>query len=352
MKVLHVITTIDMGGAEKQLLVLVREQVDSGMEVTVLPLKGSNELLEKFSEAGVTVLSDLYLQPWFTQLFRLRKLTRLNDFVIHAHLPRAELITSLVKRKKRVVISRHNTETFIPNGPKLLSIILSRWVYSRSDAVVCISMAVRNFMVSNREIPDTPKVHVVHYGYDQKFPMLDRNVDPQNPLVIGTIGRLVPQKDHETTIRAVSHLIRSGNKVELRILGDGPLMSNLTQLVEELGLEDKVKFFPRTSDIYSFLNSLNIFVLASKYEGFGLVLLEAMCAGIPIVGARNSAIEEVLGSEHKLFFETSNFLELADQIKQLSSPSFPQEVIKIQVNNFQRFDPKTMSQNIREIYLN
>jgi len=352
MKVLHLITTIDMGGAEKQLLVLVREQVASGMEVTVLPLKGSNELLKEFSGAGATVLSDLYLQLLFTQLFKLRSLTRLNEYVIHAHLPRAELMASVVRRKKRLVVSRHNTETFLPNGPKSLSIILSRWVYARSDAVVCISMAVKKFMVSNLEIPDAPNVHVVHYGYDQNFPILKRNVEPRTPLIIGTIGRLVPQKDHQTSIHAVSHLVRSGVPVELRILGDGPLKSSLTQLVVRLGLEDKVKFIRRTSDIHTFLDSLNIFVLASKYEGFGLVLLEAMCVGIPIVGARNSAIEEVLGNEHELFFETSNFLELAEQIIKLSSPIFLEEVISYQVNNFQRFNPRTMSQEIRKTYLN
>jgi glycosyltransferase involved in cell wall biosynthesis len=350
MKILHLITTIDMGGAEKQLLVLVREQVASGMEVIVLPLKGSNELLEEFSSAGATVLSDLYMQPLFTQLFKLRCLTRLNEYVIHAHLPRAELIASLVRRKKRVVVSRHNTETFLPNGPKPLSIVLSRWVYARSEAVVCISMAVKEFMVSNLEIPDTPKVYVVHYGYDQKFLIRKRNEKPHTPLIIGTIGRLVPQKDQRTIICAVDYLAQKGILVELRILGEGPLREDLGKLTIELNLEDQIQFINRTSDIRGFLESIDIFVLASKYEGFGLVLLEAMCAGVPVIAAKNSAISEVLGPDHKLYFQTSNFLALAERIEYLSSAEISEEIVDDQVINYQRFNPKKMSLAIRQTY--
>lgn len=350
MKVLHLITTIDMGGAEKQLLVLVREQISSGIDVTVVPLKGSNELLAEFSNAGAKVLSELCSQSIPVQLFRLRNITRLHEYVLHAHLPRAELLASLIRHKKCLIVSRHNTENFIPQGPRILSITLSRWVYARAKGVICISQAVKNFMLLNLEIPDTPKVSVVHYGFDQNFQISRHKIKEKPHSLVGTIGRLVPQKDQQTIIRAVSYLAQKGIVVQLQILGEGPLREDLEKLVVDLGLEKQVKFMGRTSDVRSFLDSLDIFILASKYEGFGLVLLEAMCAGVPIIAAENSAIREVLGPEHKLYFETSNYLALAEQIEFLNSPKISKDIVDHQLINYQSFNPRKMSTLICQIY--
>ena len=93
MKVHHVITTINRGGAENQLLVLVREQIKSGMEVSVLYLKGEPELERDLSDAGAIVSHDIANQNPFIQFLKMRSISKSQRTLLHAHLPRAELLT-------------------------------------------------------------------------------------------------------------------------------------------------------------------------------------------------------------------------------------------------------------------
>jgi glycosyltransferase involved in cell wall biosynthesis len=85
---------------------------------------------------------------------------------------------------------------------------------------------------------------------------------------------------------------------KLHILGDGSQRKYLSNLVVGLGLNENVLFHRRTERVQDFLKSLDLFVLSSLYEGFGLVLLEAMLASSPIIASNSTAIPEVLGINH------------------------------------------------------
>lgn len=102
--------------------------------------------------------------------------------------------------------------------------------------------------------------------------------------------------------------------MRLEIVGAGSLLGELTTMTKDLGLTNSVSFLGRTDDVEGFISSLDLFVLTSKFEGFGMVLLEAMSTGCKIVAARNSAIPEVLGEDGAgLMFETGNETELAEK---------------------------------------
>ena len=109
-KIIHLITTIEFGGAEKQLLILARNQIKQGLEVEVFYLKGKPELKKQFEDVGVKVNSLLVDQPFIFQVTKFRKFIRSNKSPVHTHLPQAELVASLACKKKKFIISRHNFE--------------------------------------------------------------------------------------------------------------------------------------------------------------------------------------------------------------------------------------------------
>ena len=127
-KVTHLITTIERGGAEKQLLTLASEQVQSGLNVVVLYLKGKPDLRNEFEAAGVEVNNLLVGKSFLKQIFLLSKYLRKNPSPVHAHLPKSELLAAIVVTKKYLVFSRHNAEPFWPGGPRIISNLLSKFV--------------------------------------------------------------------------------------------------------------------------------------------------------------------------------------------------------------------------------
>jgi glycosyltransferase involved in cell wall biosynthesis len=128
------------------------------------------------------------------------------------------------------------------------------------------------------------------------------------------------------------------------------LESQLKALSIELGLENSVHFLGRTDKIIEFLSGLDVFLLTSKYEGFGLVLLEAMDAGIPIIASRNSAIPEVLGTDFPNLCETGNDEEFAEKILRLNDLEYRSTVLALQANRLVIFDAPSMARKIYEVY--
>jgi glycosyltransferase involved in cell wall biosynthesis len=117
-------------------------------------------------------------------------------------------------------------------------------------------------------------------------------------------------------IEAYSQLKNEIALSQLRIIGVGPLEQQLRDLAVKLGIEDKVEFIGRKKEIAEFMNSLDVFILASSFEGFGMVLVEAMAVGKRIVASRNSAIEEIIdGTDCGVLFETGNVKSLIWAIK-------------------------------------
>jgi len=134
-------------------------------------------------------------------------------------------------------------------------------------------------------------------------------------LIIGTIARLSDEKDYPTLFNAFKVVLEVNPSSTLRIAGEGPLESELKSLAMELGIHTNIIWEGKISDVPSFLEEIDIFVLASKFEGFGMVLVEAMCMTKPIVAAGNSAILEVLGNNGAgTFFETGNSKSLVSKI--------------------------------------
>jgi glycosyltransferase involved in cell wall biosynthesis len=360
-KVTHLITTIERGGAEKQLLTLTSEQVQSGLKVVVLYLKGKPDLRNEFEESGVEVNDLLIGKSFLKQIFLLSKYLRKNPSPVHAHLPKSELLAAIVITRKYFVFSRHNSEPFWSCGPRIISNLLSKFVCKRASQGIAISNAVRSYLIKQGEIPNGYTVDVVYYGFQKDISTNSVGMNLITNLMngrnsnykIGTIGRLVPQKDYPTLLSAFSNVLESVPNIELYVVGEGYLQKDLIELSDSLGINDNVHWLGKTEYINEFLSKLDLFILPSKYEGFGLVLLEAMVAKKPIIAANNSALPEVLGKTYEGLFSTGDVNALAQQIKTvIDDNNLSERLVQSYLSQLELFDPSKMNKNIENVYSN
>lgn len=349
--VVHIITTINRGGAENQLLVLVKEQVKQGFDVSIVYLKGEPELIEDFTFVGAKVIQNVAKSRLYRQPGLIRKMAKGSKAIIHAHLPRAELMTLLLPLRTTVIASRHNAEPFFPGAPKFISNLLSNLVSIRAKHVIAISQAVRTFLLDQGEVYNSEKIKVVLYGYHRKRASKEFTKKSIPELrKIGSVSRLSEQKDIPTMIRTFRKVKVEIPEAILEIVGAGPLESKLRSLAEEENLETEIKFLGRTDQVIEFIEGLDVFLLTSKYEGFGLVLLEAMDAGVPIVASENSAIPEVLGSDFPGLCQTGNIEDFAEKVLQLQIPDYRSRVLEIQAQRLTLFSADLMAKKIEQCY--
>ena len=360
-KVTHLITTIERGGAEKQLLTLASEQAQSGIKVEVIFLKGKPELEKEFEEFGVKINKLLAGKNFLHQISLLSKYLRKNPSPVHAHLPKSELLAAIVVPNKYFIFTRHNSEPFWPGGPRIISNLLSKFICKRASQGIAISNAVKSYLIKRGEIPTSCIINVVYYGFQKDGSTNSAGLNSITNLIngqssnfkIGTIGRLVPQKDYPTLLSAFSNVLEKLHDAELYVVGEGYLQKELMELCNSLGVSSKVHWLGKTEYINEFLSKIDLFILPSKYEGFGLVILEAMVAKKPIIAANNSAIPEVLGITYEGLFSTGDVYALVQQIKvAISNDNFSERLVQSYLNQLELFDPSKMNSNIKNVYSN
>ena len=209
------------------------------------------------------------------------------------------------------------------------------------------------------EIPTGYIIDVIYYGFQKNGSTNSTGLNSITNLIngqssnfkIGTIGRLVPQKDYPTLLSAFSNVLESVPNIELYVVGEGYLQKDLIELSKSLGISDKIHWLGKTEYIKEFLSIIDLFILPSKYEGFGLVLLEAMVAKKPIVAANNSAIPEVLGKTYEGLFSTGDVKALAQQINTaISDKNFSERLVQSYSTQLNLFDPNDMYKYIKKIY--
>ncbi len=170
-------------------------------------------------------------------------------------------------------------------------------------------------------------------------------------LKVGSLARLSFEKDLGTLIRGFTLFHNSiSPRSTLEIYGEGPELESLKELIITLKMQDSVFLMGKTSNPAEVLSEFDVFVLASKFEGFGMALLEAMAVECKIIAARNTAIVEVVGTEGAgIFFETSNELDLVE--KMMNSLNGDDIQFKIQQNKqIEHFTVANMGNKIDTIY--
>lgn len=349
MKILHTITTIERGGAEHQLLTLVKKQIENNDKIVVAFLKGKPELQSNLESIGAEVLK-LTSYSLVRQIFILRKYAKKGFDIIHAHLPRSELLVyfAILNLDIKYVISRHNAEKFFPSSHFYISRLLSRMVSRRADAVIAISNAVSTFLILHKEVNISKKIYTVHYGFDFETRHKVKSVD--NTLKILFLGRLEFQKDLPTLLKALEK-IKSKINVSLTVAGSGSLECELKKYADELKVSELISWLGKVDKVGSLMESHDLMILPSKYEGFGLVLLEAINFKIPVLATKITSIPEVLGDDYIGLFKVGDYLTLAELITKFNhSSKFRSKLLNQLSARKPLFSSNIMQISIKKLY--
>jgi len=205
------------------------------------------------------------------------------------------------------------------------NILVQRWVWSRADALLSVSSQLADRMAEQVGI-SRERVQVIRNGVDlQKFgsiPSVEARRDlglDNGQFVIGTVGRLVAVKGHETLLAALAEVRRERTNALALIAGEGPLRGDLAARADALGVASAVRFMGERNDVARVLAALDVFVLTSHSEGLPNTVLEAMAAGLPVVATNVGGVAELVDHDRTgLLVPRSEPLVLARAIRALS----------------------------------
>jgi len=330
MKVLHLINTLSTGGAEMHLLTLCRYLKRQNVEIVVVCLrehvKDSRSLRRDFEEEAIRVIN-LQADSRYDSLFLgriARVLREERPDILHTHLPRADFAGAFARVFHPGLVWVCSVHAiYSEDWSGRWSLPLFNLLWRRADVLVCISHAVREWLVGRGVPPD--KARVIHYGIEPaKFSEPRVNLREQWGLndnaVVGSIGRLELRKGHDLLIQAMPELCMRVPSARLLIAGHDPrgYGATLRRLIDRLGLGEKVRLVGFQNDVVSFLNALDVFAFASSSEGFGQVLVEAMAAAKPVVASKISPLTEiVVDGNTGLLVEPGDPTAFADAIMSL-----------------------------------
>jgi len=294
---------LGVGGTERQILELAAHFEKSRFDILVCALKGNGLVAEQIRARGLRVVT-LEGKGIFDirMAWRLSKLLmEFRPHILHAFLSPANLAACLVGGVLRVpvrLVSYRDVEVWKRWYHVAFDRVLVRWAHM----VTCCSEAVRQFVLS-RFSADPDKCVTIHNGIPTGQFRLAEGIPREyfglNPLsmAIGTICRLEePKKGLGVLLQALAILLKHHRHVpwQLLIVGDGPSRNSLSAQCAQLGIEDHVVFAGERQDVPQILSNLDIFVLPSRYEGFGIAIIEAMAAGLPVIASAVGGIPEVV----------------------------------------------------------
>lgn len=311
MKVLHLITSIDKGGAENHLACLVKGLKKKNIKVHIIYLKGNGFWKKYYLKLGVKVINLSNIKGFLKKIKFLINFYKTHKIeIVHSHLPHMEIygFLSLLfsNRKIKFFITKHLDNNIIGGSNfkynSFTASFLNNIIFLRADKVITISNSVKTFFQKKIFKINSKKLKLVYYGINNDYLKLLKNkkyllkkIDFKKKLIFGSIGRLVKQKNFYLLIESFSILINK-YKVDayLIIAGDGPEKKFLVNFSKKKGVHNKIIWTGNIKFIGNFLEKVDIFCMTSKFEGLGLVLLEAMAYSKPIIVPNLSAFPEVI----------------------------------------------------------
>lgn len=299
MKVVFLINDLSGGGAEKALKLLSRHLACEGVETRVVTIQDGNDgyaldagierVTMRSQGLGRGIGKVLALPAHAAELATV--LRRWQPDVCVSFLPRsniAHVMTRWFGNTRPILLTEQisSRDNYPGNGvgDRVMRALISRF-HPRADAVFPSSQGVLDGLATfgvSRE-----KMHVVHNPIsmdDIRRSMSEpvTGVDFGEVPTVITVGRYAEQKDHATLLRAFA-IVHRNRAARLVLVGQGPLRAQLEALASELGVSDSVLFTGWQPNPFAWLARADLFVLSSRYEGFGNVIVEAMACGLPVV---------------------------------------------------------------------
>nr|WP_276698471.1 glycosyltransferase [Methanobacterium formicicum] len=287
-------------------------------------LSGRAGMIDNVKE-GFLVKIQIFTFLFFNVYYSLRKLNRMD--VIHVQWPIPNGLGALFLKKLYgipYINTIHGEEVHLSKRYHLLFAL--HWLVNNSSKTITNSNATRKFCLDAGL--DEDKIDVIPFGVDTEFfRPLDVYKD-ENIFQILSVGYLIERKGFEYLIKAMPFVLKEHKQARLKIVGSGPMESKLKELIYELNLEGEVEILKNVSDeeLLMIYNSADIFVLPSivdsqgNTEGLGVVLLEAMACGLPVIGSNVGGIPDIIeNNESGLLVPERDIPSLTGAILQLTT---------------------------------
>lgn len=323
MRIMLLIPTLNIGGAERYVVTLANLLSNDGHLVFIVTMNEEGTMKESLNSEVKCIALGNDLKVNFSKVKRLTNILRENQIdICHSHLFKADLLNFLTFTKKGLKISTEHSSTsrrkkFILFG------LMQNLIYLRFAKVIAISESVKKHLIEWAKV-DNKKLKVIYNGTKfslmKPFELRSKFTNFKNKTHFGTIARLDKRKDLKIALNAMKHLINHHqyNNFHYSIYGDGPELENLVLESKILDLEDYVTFVGFEPNIQEVIDDIDIHILPSIEEGFGLTVIETMARGIPNVLSNSGSFPEIIDDNYNgLLFEVGNFKDLADKISYL-----------------------------------
>jgi glycosyltransferase involved in cell wall biosynthesis len=308
-KVLHVIDSLDLGGAQTFLLDLVKHHDSFRYLPEVAAMHGRGVYAPAFEEAGIPThsLSPGKFPPLYVPNF-LRLMREGRYDILHFHLFGANLCVkplAILAGHRGIIVHDQCNDASRDQSPALLAAdaLANRGV----SRVIAVSESVRRYLMAHEDLAES-KVEMIPNGIDALMFSPANEVEhagarknwgiPAKAFVVGGVGRLVAQKNFGVFLRVAAQILSRHPGVIFVIAGTGPLEEKLRDQADALGISANIRFLGHVSDRVRLYQALDALLMTSDFEGTPMTLLEAMASGLPVVASSVDGIAEVCTDGH------------------------------------------------------
>lgn len=376
-KVLHLITRLIVGGAQENTIYTAQLLDPRRFEVEVLcgPQTGSEgSLIEEALQKGVklSILPELVreLNPLkdLIAFIKLSLILRKKRFaIIHTHSSKAGILGRLAARLAGIPVIFHTVHGWsfhdhMPKWRKRLFILLEKFsakftqrliVVTRKDIQKGLRYSIgkpEQYLLIRSAIPLD---EFLYPKFDQKQLRKELGI-PINAPVIGTVGRLSPQKNPLEWIKIAARIVSLQPDCCFLLVGDGPLRGEVESQIEKFCLKNQFILTGLRRDVPHLLSVLDVFLLTSLWEGLPRVIPQAMCREVPIVAYASDGVAEVIEHEQTGFLCQPGEIDLAAQycLQLLKSRDLRKAIVhKAKQVATEQFDLRTMIEQLETLYL-
>ena len=362
MKILQVITSLEIGGAETLVVNLIPRFCALGHTVDLCIFNGTETpLMQKLKvespQTKIYALGHSVYNPLY--ILKLMKIMKGYD-IVHTHNSSPQLFVAIANlyRHTKLISTEHNTSNRKRNWKWYRPI--ESWMYGKYNHIICISKIaeerLREYMKGEWVVQSSNRYKTItriNNGIDvnaifQALPCKNLLSKKETRKAILMVAGFREQKDQDTILRAVNQLDK--DKFEVWFAGVGERMEEVRQLSESLGVDDRVRFLGLRTDIPNVLKAADIIVMSSHWEGLSLSNVEGMSAHKPFIASDVNGLREVTKG-YGILFPHEDAKALANEINQLAeSKEYYDEVANRCYNRALEFDINKMVNGYNQVY--
>jgi len=353
-KILYIIPSLNSGGAERFLLDLIYNLNLDIFDPYLLLFNGKGFFYSEALDKGlnIKVLKKKFKIDFLNFYNIYKHIKKIKPDIVHTQLG-GDIYGKMAARLAGIKNIISTEQNVLINDNKVIK-LLKKKTAAFSDKIIAISSAVKRDIIENYQVP-SEKINLIFNGICVERFQQDRkkNIN-DDQIVFGSIGRLTSQKNFSLLIEALSKV--KNKNFKCLIAGEGELREKLEREIKKYGLLNQVELLGLTKDIKGFLSRLDFFVLPSKWEGLGVVLLEAGLSRLPVLASATGGILDIIKDKKTgVLFRNNDLSDLVKKLDHFLNLKNKKELdnLGLNLNNYilDKFDIKKVTNQYENVYL-